>query len=389
MVAGRTLTVTRAGGVVAEVPAPSLADEGPVYERPIARPTTPADEDPTFAPYDGDLREAFLSVLASPNIASTRWVWEQYDSIVQGQTLEAAGGDAAVIRIPGTLRAVALSSDGKGRFGHLDPYLGAAHAVAEAARNVAVTGAKPLAITNCLNFGDPERPEVMWQFAESIRGMREACLALETPVTGGNVSFYNESGDSAVWPTPVVGMLGLLEDHRLRVPSGFPRAGLAVFLLGETFAELGGSEFAEVVFGTVSGRPPALDLERERELLELLQRAAREDLLASAHDCSEGGLAVALVESAIAGGHGFAVTVPGDLPAHVALFAESASRVVVSVALEHEDALRALAASHGLTCTRLGETGGPRAVFDGLFEAGVDELRRVFEDAIPRLLGER
>jgi phosphoribosylformylglycinamidine synthase len=184
-------------------------------------------------------------------------------------------------------------------------------------------------------------------------------------------------------------MLGLLEDHRLRVPSGFPRPGLAVYLLGETFAELGGSEFGEVVFGTVAGRPPALDLARERELHELLQRAAREDLLASAHDCAEGGLAIALVESALAGSHGFAVSLPGDLPAHVALFGESASRVVVSVAPERAEGLLGLAASHGVPCVLLGETGGPRVMFDGLFESSLDELRAVYEDAIPRLLGER
>ena len=194
---------------------------------------------------------------------------------------------------------------------------------------MAVTGAQPLAITNCLNFGNPERPVVMWQFAESIRGIRDACLAFDTPVTGGNVSFYNESADSAIWPTPVIGMLGLLEDHRLRVPSGFPRAGLSVYLLGETYPELGGSEFAEVVLGVVAGRPPALDLVKERALHSLLVAAARADVLASAHDCADGGLAIALVESAIAGGHGFAATIATDLPPHVALFSESASRAVV------------------------------------------------------------
>jgi phosphoribosylformylglycinamidine synthase len=228
----------------------------------------------------------------------------------------------------------------------------------------------------------------MWQFAESIRGMREASLALETPVTGGNVSFYNESGDSAIWPTPVIGMLGLLDDHRLRVLTGFPRSGLAVYLLGETFPELGGSEFAETVLGVVAGRPPALDLDAERSLLAMLVEAASSDVLASAHDCADGGLAVALVEAAIEGGHGFAITVASDLPAHVALFSESASRVVVSVAPEHEQDLDSLAGAHGVPLTRLGETGGPRVAFDGLFETSVAELRAIYETAIPRLLGE-
>jgi phosphoribosylformylglycinamidine synthase len=390
LVEGGGLTVTHHGEVVAEVPAASLADEAPVYDRPREAPAARPDavDDPALLPFEGDLLDALRAVVSAPNVASKRWVWRQYDSLVQGQTVAGAGSDAAVVRLPGTMRALALSTDGKGRYGALDPYLGAMHAVAEAARNVAVTGARPLAITNCLNFGDPERPVVMWQFAESIRGLRDACLALETPVTGGNVSFYNESGDSAIWPTPVVGMVGLLEDYRLRVPSGFPQAGLAVYLIGETFPELGGSEFAEAVLGLVDGEPPALDLERERALQALLIEAASADVLSSAHDCGDGGLAIALVESAIEGGHGFAVTIASDLPDHVALFSESASRAVVGVAPEHEAAFVALADSLGVPASRLGETGGPRIVFAGMFETTVSELSAVHESAIPRLLGE-
>lgn len=388
LVPGGVLTVRRGEEVIAQVPASSLADDGPEYDRPLAPEDLPeTHDDPAFLPFEGDLGEALMAVLASPNIADKRWVFEQYDSLVQGQTVASAGSDAAVIRIPGTLKGLALSTDGKGRYGHLDPYLGAAHAVAEAARNVAVTGAKPLAITNCLNFGNPERPVVMWQFAESIRGMRDACLAFETPVTGGNVSFYNESGDSAIWPTPVVGMLGLLADHRLRVPTGFERAGSSICLLGETFPELGGSEFAEVVLGVVAGRPPALDLDRERALHALLHEAAGADLLGAAHDCGDGGLAVTLAEQAILGGHGFAVTIPGDLPAHLALFSESASRAIVAAVPERVDALAELAQAHGVPFVTIGETGGPRVVFDGLFETTVDALRDVYEGAIPRLLG--
>jgi phosphoribosylformylglycinamidine synthase len=228
----------------------------------------------------------------------------------------------------------------------------------------------------------------MWQFTESIRGMREACLALGTPVTGGNVSFYNETGDSAIWPTPVIGMLGLLDDYRLRIPAAFPHSGLAVYLVGETFAELGGTEFAEIVLGMIAGHPPALDLGRERALHDLLFEAARSDVLASAHDCAEGGLAIALAEAAIGGGQGFAVSLFSDLPAHVALFSESASRAVVSVVPGCEDALRELASAHGVVCTRLGETGGPRVVFDGLFESTVEHLRDAYEGALPGLLGE-
>ncbi len=389
LTAGGRLDVRMSGRTVADVPARSLADEGPVYERPMEPPPERVDlleDDPTFASVDVSPLEAFLAVLSSPNVASKRWAYEQYDQLVQGQTVAGPGGDAAIVRIEGSLRALALSCDGAGRFGHLDPYLGAAHAVAEAARNVAVTGATPLAITNCLNFGNPERPEVMWQFAQAIRGMSDACRALGTPVTGGNVSFYNESGDSAIWPTPVVGMLGLIEDYRLLIATGFPRPGLLLYVLGETFPELGGSEFAEVVLGTVSGHPPTLDLSREAALHRVLIEGARSDLLASAHDCSDGGLAVTLAESALAGDVGFAVSIPGDEPWYVTLFSETASRAVVSVSPDRAEALEALAASHRATFARIGETGGPRMMFDALFETTVEEARTAYEDAIPRLL---
>ena len=389
LVDGGRLVVRMGGAVVADVPARSLADDGPAYERRMERPAgrhVILEDDPTFAPVDTDPRDAFLAVLSSPNVASKRWAFEQYDQLVQGATVAPPGSDAAVIRIEGTLRALALSCDGNGRFGHLDPYLGAAHAVAEAARNVAVMGAIPLGTTNCMNFGNPERPEVMWEFAESIRGMADACRRLGTPVTGGNVSFYNESGGSAIWPTPIVGMLGLIEDHRLLVQPGFPGAGLLVYLLGETFPELGGSEFAQVVLRSVSGHPPALDLAREASLHQMLVEAARGDLLGSAHDCSDGGLAVALAESALAGDTGFAVSLPGDEPWYVALFSESASRAVVSVAPEKAEAMEALASAHHLPLSRLGETGGPGMVFDSLLEISVEEVRSAHEGAIPKLL---
>jgi phosphoribosylformylglycinamidine synthase len=388
MVEGGGLRVRLGGRVVADVPARSLADEGPVYTRPMTPPPDRGDletEDPTFATFTGSCRDALVALLASPNVASKRWVWEQYDSIVQGATLVGPGGDAALIRIEGTLKAIALSSDGKGRFGALDPYLGAAHAVAEAARNVACAGARPLAITNCLNFGNPERPEVMWQFAESVRGIADACRAFETPVTGGNVSFYNESGDSAIWPTPVIGMLGLIEDYRLAVRHRFDD-GTLVYLLGESFPELGGSEFAETVLGVVAGRPPALVLHRATPLQRLLAEAARADLLRSAHDCGDGGLGVALAESAIAGGTGFAVALPGDLPPHVALFAESASRAVVTVAPDRASELEDLAAARRVPLARLGETGGPRMVFDHVGDVTVAEATAAYEDALPKLL---
>jgi phosphoribosylformylglycinamidine synthase len=389
LVEGGGLMVRAGGSIVAEVPARSLADDGPEYERPAEAPPGDDVEDPTFLPFEKDLADAFVTVLTSPNVASNRWAFEQYDRFVQGNTVAGPGQDAAVVRVPGSLKGVALSTDGKGRYGRLDPYLGAVHAVAEAARNVSVSGARPLAITNCLNFGNPERPVVMWQFAETIRGMRDACLAFGTPVTGGNVSFYNESGDSAIDPTPVIGMLGLLEDHRLRVPSAFPAGGLSVYLVGDTFPELGGSEFAEAVLGIVAGAPPAVELTAEVALQGFLVAAAGETLLSSAHDCGDGGLAVTLAECAIGSGHGFAVTLASDLPTHVALFSESAARAVVSVDPTGEDRLVQLAGDHGVPLLRLGETGGPRAVVDGHLDLTVAELTDAWEGAFPRLLGER
>ncbi len=377
---------TLSGETVADVPARSLTDEGPVYDRPMSPPQELDDllaDDPTDRPPPAGEQEALLRLLGSPNIASKRWVYEQYDSLVEGNTVQGPGSDAALIRIEGTKRAIAVSTDGNGRYGFLDPFLGGAHAVAEAARNVACSGARPLAITNCLNFGNPERPEVMWAFHETIRGMGEACRALGTPVTGGNVSFYNESADSAIWPTPVVGMLGLLEDYGNRVGTAFA-PGHAIYLLGETVGELGGTEYAEVILGMVSGRPPSLDLAREAALVGLLIDAPA--VLASAHDCSEGGLAVALAESAIAGGCGFRVVVPDDLPPHLALFSETGSRAVVSVEPERAASLEALAARHEVPFARLGETGGSVMAFEGLFEQPLAAARETYESTIPSLM---
>jgi phosphoribosylformylglycinamidine synthase len=285
------------------------------------------------------------------------------------------------------VKAVAISADGNGRYGHLDPYLGGAHAVAEAARNVAAVGARPLAITNCLNFGNPERPEVMWAFGEAVRGMGDACRILDTPVTGGNVSFYNESADSAIYPTPIVGMVGLLEDHRLLVRTGFPEPGLVIYLLGRTLPELGGSQYAEVVLGKVSGRPPGLDLEAEARLVRFLHQSGRQDLLASAHDLSDGGLGTALAECAMAGGLGFTVAVPDrGLPPHLALFSESASRAVITARPGREADVEQLASVHQVPIARIGLTGGSRLEFAGLFDLPLDDALVVYEGAIPKLM---
>jgi phosphoribosylformylglycinamidine synthase subunit PurL len=387
---GGRLSVRTRGQVVAEVPARALADEAPVYERPARAAPNLEDiraDDPANVPLPVPLEDAFYAVLGSPNVAGKRWTYEQYDSMVQGGTLIGPGADAAVIRLEGSVRAVAVSTDGNGRYGRLDPYLGGAHAVAEAARNVAAVGARPLAITNCLNFGNPERPEVMWAFAEAVRGIGDACSAFGTPVTGGNVSFYNESGSSSIDPTPVVGMVGLLEDYRLLIRPGFSSAGLSIYLLGSTHPEIGGSEFADAVLGKVTGAPPALDLEAEARLHEFLQECARQDLLASSHDLSDGGLAVALAESAMAGGVGFTVAAPADgLAPHVALFSESASRILATARDGREGDVEEMAAARGVPITRLGLTGGSRIEFTGLFDVALSDALVVYEGAIPRLM---
>jgi len=387
---GAQLFVRHQGHVVAQVPAKALAEQGPVYERPASPPpwlVRVREDDPAMQPMPVSLEEAFYSVLGAPGIASKRWAYEQYDSLVQGETVLGPGADAAVIRLQGTIRAVAVSTDGNGRYGYLDPYLGGAHAVAEAARNVASVGARPLAITNCLNFGNPERPEVMWAFAEAVRGIGDACRALNTPVTGGNVSFYNESGDSSVYPTPVVGVVGVLDDYRLLIRQGFPSGGLVIYLLGRTLSELGGTEYGEAILGKVSGRPPRLDLDAEGRLHRLLCECARQDLLASAHDLSDGGMAVALAESSIVGGLGFTVSVQDDgLDPHVALFSETASRALVTARPGREGDVEQLAGVHQIPITRLGLTGGSRQDFADLFDVALSDAVVVYEGALPRLM---
>ncbi len=351
---GGLLRVRFRGEVVAEVPAASLADDGPVYSRPLVPPAAPAAG--AEVPLDADPAEAVLALAADPTCASKRWVWEQYDRYVGHGTVAGPGCDAAVLRVPGSGAAVALATDGNGRHAALDPAAGAALAVAEAARNVACTGARPIAVTNCLNFASPERPEVMGAFAAAVDGMAAACRALGLPVTGGNVSFYNESSGRPIHPTPIVGVLGLLEDATTAVPSGFPRPGLDVWLLGETRVELGGSVWQRLATGRLEGRPPTLDLAAEAGLHRLLADLAARRLLAAAHDLSDGGLAVALVEATLATGVGATVELP-EVPARpgltagpparpplAALVSESASRVLLAAPPEAADELEALAA---------------------------------------------
>ena len=389
------LEMTWRGEQVVDIPPASAADEGPVYRRPIQRPPgqdalLAADPAALPRPEGGpELRATLLSLLASPGLADTSWVTEQYDRHVRGNTVLAMPHDAGVIRIDEqTGLGVALAMDGNGRFGLLDPYAGAQLALAEAYRNVATTGAVPLAVTNCLNFGSPEDPGVMWQFSEAVRGLADGCAALGVPVTGGNVSFYNQTDETPIHPTPVVGVLGVHADVTRRVPAGLRTEGARIALLGRTAAEFGGSAWAQVTHGHCGGRPPEVDLPAERALAGVLTGAAAGGLLEAAHDLSEGGLAIALAECCLDQGVGCQVALPGDL--FTQLFSESAARAVVAVRPGCERAFAALAARHGVPVTELGVAGGDSLVVQGGdvqggFAIHVDELAAAHAGTLPAL----
>jgi phosphoribosylformylglycinamidine synthase subunit PurL len=386
------LEMTWRGDLVVDIPPRTAADEGPVYQRPVARPAAQdalqADApSPLARPgTGGELRQTLLAMLASPDGADKTWVTEQYDRYVRGDTVLAAPQDAGLIRADEqTSLGVALAVDGNGRYCLLDPYAGTQLALAEAYRNVAATGARPLAVTNCLNFGSPEDPGVMWQFTEAVRGLADACLALGVPVTGGNVSFYNQTGDVAIHPTPVVGVLGVHADVRKRLAIGFGRPGRSVLLLGRTSAEFGGSLWAHVTHQHIGGRPPAVRLDDERALAAVLAAAADRGLLDAAHDISDGGLAVALAESCLAGGQGCTVRLPGE--AFTWLFGESAARAVVATAPGADDEFAALCAEHGVPAAALGVTGGTRLEVDGAFTIPVSELAAAHRGTLPGLFG--
>jgi phosphoribosylformylglycinamidine synthase len=339
----------------------------------LARPSTGAE-----------LQAHWLAVLSSPDGADKSWVTEQYDRYVRGNTVLAQPDDAGVVRIDeDSHRGIALALDGNARFARLDPYAGAQLNLAEAYRNVAASGAKPLAVTNCLNFGSPEEPEVMWQFAEAVRGLADGCRELGLPVTGGNVSLYNQTGDVPINPTPVIGVLGVHEDVRRRIPSGWRGAGETVLLLGATRPEFGGSAWAAVVHGHLGGKPPVVDLPAERALGELLTGLGRDGLVTSAHDLADGGLAQALAESALRRGVGARLHLDGD--PFTALFSESAARAVVTT--PDPDAVRASAAAAGVPVTDLGTTGGESLSVDGLLDLGLAELRAAWSATLPTLFG--
>lgn len=390
---GDRLEIYWHGEQIVDVPPRTVAHEGPVYERPYARPSwqdaLQADDAAKLPrPEGGDaLRADVLRLVGSPNQASKAWITDQYDRYVLGNTVLAQPEDSGMIRIDDTTNlGVAVATDGNGRYAKLDPYTGAQLALVESYRNVAATGATPLAVTNCLNFGSPEDPDAMWQFAEAARGLADGCQVLGTPVTGGNVSLYNQTGDTAIHPTPVVGVLGVIDDVTRRTPVAFTEEGQLLYLLGETHEELGGSAWSQVAHGHLGGLPPKVDLERERLLAEILVAASRDGMIDAAHDLSDGGLVQAVVESCLHGGTGARLVVPDGLDPFVFLFSESAGRAVVAVPRSEEVRFNDMCGARGLPVTRIGVLDGTELEVQGQFSIPLDELRQTHEATIPALL---
>jgi len=415
---GELAIVKNHGLVAAEIPAHPLAEEGPVYQRPLAAPSPRVETLKDwfqFAPEGRDLTENFKKLLASPAIASKRWITEQYDTSVRTNTLAGPGAsDAAVVRIKeseknGVMKALALATDGNGRWCQLNPKLGAMHAVAEAARNVAASGARPIAATNCLNFGSPEKPEVMWQFSGAIDGIAEASTALGTPITGGNVSFYNETLGKSIYPTPVIGVLGLLDDASCVMKIAFRNAGDAILLLDgsdrgtqhsapepgnrlSAAGEFSSSEYSKSIAGIAAGQPPAIDLAAEKRLIDCLVATASEGIATSAHDISDGGIAVTLAESCFAAKKlGADVQLPDDIAIENALFAERGARCVVSVPRENVAALQSVAAQYGVAADQIGQVTGDgtlRIQCEGraIIDSPVDSLREIWANSLERII---
>jgi len=398
---GDRLKISWHGEVVVDVPPRTVAHEGPVYHRPLARPDS---QDALNADTSAglprprtpdDLRATLLALLGSPQLCSRAFITEQYDRYVRGNTVLAEHADGGVLRIDeDSQRGIALSTDASGRYTQLDPYSGAQLALAEAYRNVAVTGATPIAVTNCLNFGSPEDPGVMWQFSQAVRGLADGCAALGIPVTGGNVSFYNQTGATPILPTPVVGVLGVLDDVRRRLPTGLgTEPGETLYLLGDTRDEFDGSVWAQVTGGHLGGLPPKVDLAREKLLAEVLVSASRDGLVSAAHDLSEGGLMQAVVEAALAGETGCRMVLPVGCDtvadAFVLLFSESAGRALVAVPRTEESRFQAMCAARGLPATRIGvsDSGSDSIEVQGFFTVTLEELRNTSEGVLPSLFG--
>jgi phosphoribosylformylglycinamidine synthase II len=396
---GKNLEVFWGDALIIDVPPRSVAHDGPIYNRPMHRPAyldalQASVPDDLARPGDGaGLRAALLALVASPNLCDKSWVTGQYDRYVMGNTALAMPDDSGVVRVDEeTGRGVAISTDCNGRYAKLDPFAGAQLALAEAYRNVATAGAVPLAVSDCLNFGSPEDPAVMWQFAEAVRGISQGCRTLGIPVTGGNVSLYNQTGDVAIHPTPLVAVLGVMDDVARRTPSGWRTPGQAIYLLGSTADEFGGSAWTEVAHGHLGGMPPRVDLERERQLGEILVAASRDGLVEAAHDLSEGGLAVALAEATLRNGVGARVWLEeacerDGVDAFTLLFSESTGRAIVAVPPAEEDRFVALCTASGFAHARIGVVGDAGGALDvrGQFTVPLDDLRTAHTSTLPAI----
>jgi phosphoribosylformylglycinamidine synthase len=375
------------GQEVVSIPVSALADP-PTCRRPAVKParTDGPGRIPTDALQErGDYGDVLERLLTSPNLCSREWVWRQYDYLVGSNTVVSPGSDAAIVRIKGTRRALAMTVDCNSRYCALDPYLGGVIAVAEAARNLVAVGARPVAVSDCLNFGNPERPDVMWQFQQAVCGLRDACVALGTPVVSGNVSFYNETEGRSIPPTPTIAMVGILDDVARQVTPWFQAEGDVVVLLGSTREELEGSEYLAVIHGSVSGTPPWIDLDAERRLQQVCLEAARGGLLRSAHDVAEGGLAVALAECCISGPRdalGVRCAMLGGVPSVTFLFGESQSRMLISVDHRQLERMRELATRGGVPVAVLGEVRGRRLIIGEVLDVEVERLRTDWREAL-------
>jgi phosphoribosylformylglycinamidine synthase len=387
------LRCTFEGKVVVDLPIAPLTDDAPVYERPAVEPQSfeeSAKLDLRELPEPSDYNQTLLELVASPNLCSREWVYRQYDSYVGGGSIVRPGSDAAVVRLPGTDKAVAMTVDCNSRLCLVDPYVGTISAVAEAARNLAASGAEPIGVTNCLNFGSPEKPEVMWQFQQAVAGLRDACVAFGTPVISGNVSFYNETEGRSIPPTPVIGMVGLLPDASQHVTQWFKSEGDAVVLLGRNREELGSSEYLAVIHHQVRGGVPWIDLEIERRLVRAVVAASREGLLRSAHDVAEGGLAVALAECCITSESGpwlgARIELEDGFRPDALLFGESQARMIVSVRRRHLTRLREIARREDVPISVIGEVRGQRLEIGDLVGIDVATLRESWRTGLGRAL---
>ena len=379
------------GAEVCALPVAALTSGAPVYRRPAEEPARLEELqrlDPAEIPEPADYGQALARLLESPNLCSREWVYRQYDQLVGGNTVVRPGGDAAVVRIEGTRRALALTVDCNGRYCRLDPYLGAVLAVVEAARNLVAVGARPLAVSDCLNYGNPERPDVMWEFQQGVQGIRDACIALDTPVVSGNVSFYNETEGRSIPPTPTIAMVGLIDDVEAHLTPWWRAEGDVIVLLGRTREELGGSEYLAVLHGLVRGAPPWIDLEAEKRLHRVCFAAAEERLLRSLHDVGEGGLAVALAECSFGGpGLGVRVDLEQGVRTDALLFGESQSRMLLSLPRRHLGRLRDLARREDVPLAILGEVRGRSLVIGDVIDLPLEATRERWRRALERRLG--